>query len=279
MFSSTIYDFFAANSIGKYLLEHEHQSYCIVVGYVLFVIWLGPSWMRTRKPFDLKIPMILYNFIMSALNFVLMIQVYQHLADTWDVRCIKDAPLYQQKIQDRMFIPWNAIFEKHFAFFDTIFFMLRKKQNQLTFLHVYHHTVTCLVVLWFAVTQDLRTGHLACWKGCPAYPSTTTEPRRSYADTLRKRDPRNNPEITQIPTQAALQQRPRNQRKPPEPNPTSAAHTTIPEVSDIYNIIEAFKEIKKLTEEFPGLLTVATKLKESKSKEERKLILLNALLE
>ncbi|XP_055930303.1 elongation of very long chain fatty acids protein 4-like [Argiope bruennichi] len=155
MFSSTIYDFFAANSIGKYLLEHEHQSYCIVVGYVLFVIWLGPSWMRTRKPFDLKIPMILYSFIMSALNFVLMIQVYQHLADTWDVRCSKDAPLYQQKMQDRMFIPWNAIFEKHFAFFDTIFFMLRKKQNQLTFLHVYHHTVTCLVVLWFAVTQDL----------------------------------------------------------------------------------------------------------------------------
>nr|XP_012234566.1 PREDICTED: elongation of very long chain fatty acids protein 7-like [Linepithema humile] len=28
---------------------------------------------------------------------------------------------------------------------DTVFMVLRKKQNQLTFLHVYHHTVTVLV--------------------------------------------------------------------------------------------------------------------------------------
>lgn len=33
---------------------------------------------------------------------------------------------------------------------DTVFFVLRKKQNQITFLHVYHHTMTA-VVSWIYV--------------------------------------------------------------------------------------------------------------------------------
>ncbi|KAK7871572.1 hypothetical protein R5R35_010369 [Gryllus longicercus] len=35
---------------------------------------------------------------------------------------------------------------KVFDLFDTIFFVLRKKFNQVTFLHVYHHVAMCLVV-------------------------------------------------------------------------------------------------------------------------------------
>ncbi|KAF8784485.1 hypothetical protein HNY73_010156 [Argiope bruennichi] len=74
-------------------------------------------------------------------------------------------------------------------------------------------------------------GYLASWKGCPAYPSTTTGTRRSYAETLRKRIPECNPEITR--TQSTSQQRPRNQRKATEFNPTTAA-PVIPDVSEIH---------------------------------------------
>lgn len=40
---------------------------------------------------------------------------------------------------------------------DTVFFVLRKKNNQITFLHVYHHTG--MVVLTWNATKFLAGGH------------------------------------------------------------------------------------------------------------------------
>lgn len=39
---------------------------------------------------------------------------------------------------------WFYFFSKIIDLLDTCFFVLRKKQNQVTFLHVYHHTITAL---------------------------------------------------------------------------------------------------------------------------------------
>jgi elongation of very long chain fatty acids protein 7 len=39
---------------------------------------------------------------------------------------------------------WWYFFSKVIELLDTVFFVLRKKQNQVTFLHVYHHTITAL---------------------------------------------------------------------------------------------------------------------------------------
>ncbi|XP_055931095.1 elongation of very long chain fatty acids protein 7-like [Argiope bruennichi] len=99
MFAGTIYDFFTANPIGKHLNGKEYQCYGILVGYVLFVTWLGPSWMRARKPFDLKIPMIVYNFFMSVFNFVLMTQHYTLLTNEWDMRCYAGSLESLQKLR------------------------------------------------------------------------------------------------------------------------------------------------------------------------------------
>lgn len=40
---------------------------------------------------------------------------------------------------------------------DTVFFVLRKKKNQITFLHVYHHTG--MVMLTYGATKYLPGGH------------------------------------------------------------------------------------------------------------------------
>lgn len=39
---------------------------------------------------------------------------------------------------------WWYFFSKVVDLLDTVFFVLRKKQNQVSFLHVYHHFITCL---------------------------------------------------------------------------------------------------------------------------------------
>lgn len=41
----------------------------ILVGYVYFVKYLGPEWMKDRKPYALVGVMRLYNVAMVALNF------------------------------------------------------------------------------------------------------------------------------------------------------------------------------------------------------------------
>lgn len=46
---------------------------------------------------------------------------------------------------------------KIFDLLDTIFFILRKKENQITFLHVYHHA-GMIIVTWVG-TRYLPGGH------------------------------------------------------------------------------------------------------------------------
>nr|XP_018906890.1 PREDICTED: elongation of very long chain fatty acids protein AAEL008004-like [Bemisia tabaci] len=43
-------------------------------------------------------------------------------------------------------VGWHFMFSKFLDFFDTVFFVLRKKQSQVSFLHVYHHANMALVV-------------------------------------------------------------------------------------------------------------------------------------
>ncbi len=45
---------------------------------------------------------------------------------------------------------WLFYFSKLIEFLDTVFFIMRKKTNQVTFLHVYHH-VTMPLIWWIAV--------------------------------------------------------------------------------------------------------------------------------
>lgn len=44
---------------------------------------------------------------------------------------------------------WHAMIDRVIDLFDTVFFVLRKKQSHVTFLHVYHH-ISVVAILWTA---------------------------------------------------------------------------------------------------------------------------------
>lgn len=44
---------------------------------------------------------------------------------------------------------WHAVIDRIIDLFDTVFFVLRKKQSHVTFLHVYHH-ISVVAILWTA---------------------------------------------------------------------------------------------------------------------------------
>ena len=50
---------------------------CIsVILYVLFVKWIGPKLMESRKPFDLQYQLVGYNAALTLLNLYLVAEVY-----------------------------------------------------------------------------------------------------------------------------------------------------------------------------------------------------------
>nr|KAG5709168.1 hypothetical protein BaRGS_028624 [Batillaria attramentaria] len=109
--------------------------------------------MAHRRPFDLKIPMVLYNLFLVLLSIYM---VYELIMSSWLVpgfpfRC---ALVDRSDNPDSLRLAaavWWYYFSKIIEFADTTFFVLRKKTNQITFLHLYHHT--SMPLLWWIGTH------------------------------------------------------------------------------------------------------------------------------
>ncbi|XP_033629683.1 elongation of very long chain fatty acids protein 4-like isoform X2 [Asterias rubens] len=123
---------------------------CIIIGYLLMV-WLGPRLMTDRKPFQLKYFLVVYNFSLVALSIYMC---YEFRVTSWKANySYKCQPVdYSSSVLGlRMAdVCWWYFFSKVIETLDTAFFILRKKNNQVTFLHVYHHS-SMMVNWWLGV--------------------------------------------------------------------------------------------------------------------------------
>ncbi|XP_057332477.1 elongation of very long chain fatty acids protein AAEL008004-like [Microplitis mediator] len=123
-----------------FLMPTPWPGFAILGFYLYFVFTLGPRLMANRPPFKLDRVMQIYNVIQIFLSGYL---VYKALSLAWlrtysfvcqpvdysnDPRAIEIARTV-----------WIYFMVKLFDLMDTVFFVLRKKQNQVSFLHVYHH--------------------------------------------------------------------------------------------------------------------------------------------
>uniref|UniRef100_A0A8C5MN51 Elongation of very long chain fatty acids protein n=1 Tax=Leptobrachium leishanense TaxID=445787 RepID=A0A8C5MN51_9ANUR len=123
----------------------------VVIGaYIYFVTSFGPRFMENRKPYELKEIMALYNFFMVAFSFYMC---YEFLMSGWatdySFRC--DVVDYKSPQGLRMaWTCWLFYFSKFIELLDTVFFVLRKKNSQITFLHVFHHSIMPWT-WWFGV--------------------------------------------------------------------------------------------------------------------------------
>lgn len=114
--------------------------------YLLFVKWAGPRWMRDREPFDLRPAILIYNALMvgfNGLGFLLGLWITNGIRRTWDCSPMDPEPTFI----NLLFINfgWLYFASKFADFLDTVFFVLRKKQGQITPLHVFHHAVMPLI--------------------------------------------------------------------------------------------------------------------------------------
>lgn len=138
--------------VEDWLLMSSPLPQTIILGlYVYFVTSLGPKLMENRKPFELKKVMITYNFSIVLFSLYMC---YEFVMSGWGTgysfRCeIVDYSRSPTALR-MAHTCWLYYFSKFIELLDTIFFVLRKKNSQVTFLHVFHHTIMPWT-WWFGV--------------------------------------------------------------------------------------------------------------------------------
>lgn len=96
--------------------------------------------MRNRKPYDLKIAIRIYNLILVIINtylFVHYLRLFKFGKDFWGC---KDS-LSRKNVYEAIYYGHLFFHTRYLEFFDTFFFVLRKKNSQINFLHVFHHGI------------------------------------------------------------------------------------------------------------------------------------------
>ncbi|RWS23022.1 elongation of very long chain fatty acids protein-like isoform X2 [Leptotrombidium deliense] len=115
----------------------------IIAFYVYFVKVLGPVFMEHRPPFDLRRPIFWYNIFMVVINalfFAYATYFTNFGINTWICNNV-DPTANDAEWQFKLRVGWLFFFSKFIDLLDTVFFVLRKKYNQVSALHVIHHSL------------------------------------------------------------------------------------------------------------------------------------------
>lgn len=119
-----------------------------MVALYLFILFTGRAVMKNRPAYKCTKAMIWYNLANVILNFIGFMAAFigtNFGLDVWGCKK-KYFPDYL------LYLGYGYLLLKFLDFFDTLFFVLRKKNNQITLLHVTHHClmpITCYVGLKF----------------------------------------------------------------------------------------------------------------------------------
>ncbi|XP_013177729.1 PREDICTED: elongation of very long chain fatty acids protein AAEL008004-like [Papilio xuthus] len=134
-----------------FLVSGPITFWAIIGFYNYFCLVLGPSLMKNREPFQLKNVIKLYNLFQICLsmyifyegtilivknNFSFYCQAVSNSTDPNTVRLVAAV--------------WVYYMAKLTELLDTVFFVLKKSDRQISFLHLYHHSAMALAG-WIAI--------------------------------------------------------------------------------------------------------------------------------
>ncbi|XP_074109982.1 very long chain fatty acid elongase AAEL008004-like [Cotesia typhae] len=127
---------------GWFMMSSPLPTLAICIFYGYFSKVIGPKLMENRKPFSLRRTMIIYNLFQVIFSSWLF---YEALASGWwndySFRCQPVDYSTRPKAMRMARGCWWYYMSKFTEFLDTFFFILRKKNNQISTLHVIHHGI------------------------------------------------------------------------------------------------------------------------------------------
>jgi elongation of very long chain fatty acids protein 4 len=113
-------------------------------------LYFGMRYMSDKEPFEITSYMFVYNLYQAILNVWAFVSFVRILYE-------KSLPIWGSPVDDSKegyemaFLIWIHYINKYVELLDTVFMVLRKKNMQVSFLHVYHHVL--LVWSWFVVCK------------------------------------------------------------------------------------------------------------------------------
>lgn len=115
----------------------------ILLSYLLFVKQIGPKLMKNRQPFELRWAMLIYNITMVLVNLFFFYHLVSRCEYGKRFLVFKFPPRndFSPKVMSEIKLGFYCYLTRFMDLLDTVFFVLRKKYNQITFLHLYHHTL------------------------------------------------------------------------------------------------------------------------------------------
>ncbi|KAK3101735.1 hypothetical protein FSP39_005960 [Pinctada imbricata] len=133
-----------------FLMQGYGPTLALTFLYV-FVVQVGKKVMENRDPIRLHWPVVAYNFGCVILNFyicsTLLVSTYKA---GYSFICQPVKYSYDENEMQIASALWWFYFSKLIEMLDTIFFVLRKKNNQISFLHVYHHA-SMFPIWWIGI--------------------------------------------------------------------------------------------------------------------------------
>jgi len=143
--------------VEDWLLMGTPWPIAVIFIVYLLAVRLGPGIMRSRKPINLKPVIIPYNLALVALSCYMF---YEFLViavlSKYSLRC-QPVDYSSDPLALRMAnVCWWFFFSKVIELLDTVFFIMRKKDEQVTFLHVYHHC--SMIINWYLGAKYVAGG-------------------------------------------------------------------------------------------------------------------------
>lgn len=128
-------------TVGWSLTADPKFMFPVLFAYLYIVKIGGPRWMMNRKPFHLKPAIMAYNFAMVIANCVFFALYLRHsyFGGGYSIFCQGVSYSRDDNAMAILNLTWWYLFVRIADFFDTFFFLLRKKFSHISVLHVVHH--------------------------------------------------------------------------------------------------------------------------------------------
>ncbi|XP_043671010.1 elongation of very long chain fatty acids protein AAEL008004-like isoform X1 [Vespula pensylvanica] len=132
--------------VKDWILFNPSIIISLLFSYLYFVLVCGPRFMKNKQPFSLKTFIRCYDIFQIVVNSFI---VFKLIKGGWftklSIFCEPIAYSTDPANMELLSACWWACLTKFIDLIETGIFVLRKKDSQISFLHLYHHISTVLI--------------------------------------------------------------------------------------------------------------------------------------
>ncbi|XP_047503273.1 elongation of very long chain fatty acids protein [Pieris napi] len=134
-----------------FLMTSPWPLFLIICTYLTVIKVLLPKYMKNRDAFNLRTVIKWYNVVQIIGNAVATWGIMTSgWTTTYHFGCmLPDYSMNPEALRMLHYL-WCTIFLKIVELLETVFFILRRKERQASFLHIYHH-ISTLIIIWSGV--------------------------------------------------------------------------------------------------------------------------------